>query len=417
MRGAAPAHRAIGEDDMTSIPHTGRPRESRKPAVSDRVVYGGVDTHKELHVAAVVDGADAVLGTRSFSTTRAGYRALLSWIGEYGQLVRIGVEGTGSYGAGLARHLAKAGVTVLEVDRPDRSDRRRKGKDDDLDAINAARAALHNRRTTIPKSKDGAVEALRVLRTARAQAVRERRNALQLLRMTIVAAPDEVRDHVRNLTRMQLIRVVAAWRPDVSNVADPVTAYRVGLKSLARRYLELTDEITDLDELINPLVEALAPQLLARLGIGIEIAGQMLVTAGDNPDRMKSEAGFAMLCGVAPLPASSGMTQRHRLNRGGDRQANRALHLAVVSRIRMDPKTQAYVARKTAEGHSKLEIIRCLKRYLAREVYYLLHPGQQHIARRPYRRSAPRPHFPVGSSIAATTAGAQARSRWSTPTG
>jgi len=376
----------IGEDDMTRIAENAQPGQRRARRVPERVVYGGVDTHKELHVAAVVDAGETVLGTRSFSTTRAGYRALLAWVGEYGQLARIGVEGTGSYGAGLTRHLAKAGVTVLEVDRPDRSDRRRKGKDDDLDAINAARAALHNHRTTIPKSKDGAVEALRVLRTARAQAVRERRNALQLLRMTIVAAPDEVRDHVRKLTRMQLIRVVAAWRPDVSNAADPITAYRVGLKSMARRYLELTDEITGLDDLITPLVEALAPQLLARLGIGIEIAGQMLVTAGDNPARMKSEAGFAMLCGVAPLPASSGMTQRHRLNRGGDRQANRALHLAVVSRIRMDPKTQAYMARKTAEGHSKLEIIRCLKRYLAREIYYLLNPGQQHIARRPYRR-------------------------------
>jgi hypothetical protein len=139
-----------------------------------------------------------------------------------------------------------------------------------------------------------------VLRVARAHAVRERRNTLQLLRMTIVAAPDELRDQVRNLTRMQLIRILAAWRPDVSNAADPVTAHRVALKSMARRYLELSDEITDLDELINPLVEALAPQLLARLGIGIEVAGQMLVTAGGNPDRMGSEAAFAMLCGAAP---------------------------------------------------------------------------------------------------------------------
>lgn len=158
---------------------------------------------------------------------------------------------------------------------------------------------------------------------------------------------------------------------------------------MARRYLELTDEITDLDDLINPLVEALAPQLLERVGIGIEVAGQILVTAGDNPDRMTSEAAFAMLCGVAPLPASSGMTQRHRLNRGGDRQANRALHLAVISRIRLDPKTQAYVAKKTAEGHSKLETIHCLKRYLCREVSFLLNPGQTTIARRPYRRGTP----------------------------
>lgn len=348
----------------------------------DRVVFGGVDTHKELHVAAVIDAGEQVLGTRSFSTTRAGYRAMLAWTAQFGELARIGIEGTGSYGAGLTRHLAKAGVVILEVDRPDRSDRRRKGKDDDLDAISAARAALHQQRTVTPKSKGGAVESLQVLRVGRAHAVRERRSALQLLRMTIISAPEELRDQIRNLTRMQLIRTLAAWRPDVSNATDPVTAYRVTLKSLARRYLELSDEIADLDELINPIVEALAPQLLARTGIGIEVAGQMLVTAGGNHDRMKSEGAFAMLCGVAPLPASSGMTQRHRLNRGGDRQANRALHLAVISRLRLDPKTQAYVAKKTAQGHSKLEIIRCLKRYLAREVYYLLNPGQPTTAQR-----------------------------------
>lgn len=358
---------------MTIIPDATGKHQPHPP------VFAGVDTHKEIHVAAVVDTAGTLLSTHSFSTTRAGYRALLTWVRSYGDPIRIGIEGTGSYGAGLTRHLAKHDVTVLEVDRPDRSDRRRRGKDDDLDAINAARAALHQRRTTIPKSKDGAVEALRILRIARAQAVRERRNALQLLRMSIVAAPDEVRDQIRNLTRMQLIRHLAAWRPDSSNATDPIVAYRIALKSLGRRYLELTDEIADLDDLINPIVEALAPQLLKQVGIGIEVAGQLLVTAGDNPDRMKSEAAFAMLCGVSPLPASSGMTQRHRLNRGGDRQANRALHLAVISRLRLDPRTKAYAAKKTAEGHSKMEIIRCLKRYLARETYFLLNPGIDNI--------------------------------------
>lgn len=361
---------------MTIISASPQQHHTQLSIRPDRVVFAGVDTHKELHVAAVIEASEQVLGTRSFSTTRAGYRAMLAWIAQFGDLARIGVEGTGSYGAGLTRHLAKAGVVVLEVDRPDRSDRRRKGKDDDLDAISAARAALHQRRTVTPKSKDGAVASLQVLRVGRAHAVRERRSALQLMRMTIISAPEELRDQIRNLTRMQLIRTLAAWRPDVSNATDPVTAYRVTLKSLARRYLELSDEIADLDELINPIVEALAPQLLQRTGIGIEVAGQMLVTAGGNHDRIKSEAAFAMLCGVAPLPASSGMTQRHRLNRGGDRQANRALHLAVISRLRLDPKTQTYVAKKTAQGHSKLEIIRCLKRYLAREVYYLLNPGQ-----------------------------------------
>ena len=191
---------------------------------------------------------------------------MLTWIGEYGTLIRIGVEGTGSCGAGLTRHLAKAGVTVLEVDRPDRSDRRRKGKDDDLDAINAARAAKTNQRTTTPKSKDGAVESLRVLRVTCAHAVREKRSALQRLRMTIISAPDELRDQVRDLTRMQLIRLLAAWRPDVANATDPATAYPVSLKSLARRYLELTDEVVDRGELINPIVKALAPQLLERVG-------------------------------------------------------------------------------------------------------------------------------------------------------
>lgn len=268
---------------MTSMTTAPRQRQHHPAGEVHVEVFAGVDTHKELHGAAVIDPTETVLGTRSFPTTRQGYRQMLTWIRSHGDLVRVGIEGTGSYGAGLTRHLAKADVTILEVDRPDRSDRRRKGKDDDLDAISAARAALHQRRTTVPKSRDGAVEALRVLRVTRAHAVRERRDALQLLRMTIVSAPDEVRDQVRHLTRMQLIRTLAAWRPDVSNAADPPTAYRVSLKSLARRYLELTDEIADLDELINPIVQALAPQLLARTGIGIEVAGQLLVTAGDNP--------------------------------------------------------------------------------------------------------------------------------------
>jgi transposase len=359
---------------MTSMHPSATTALTPTPVVS-QVVVGGIDTHKDLHVAAVIDPAEQVLGTASFSTTRAGYRALIRWMRGFGDLRRVGVEGTGSYGAGVTRHLTDAGVEVLEVDRPDRSDRRRKGKDDDLDAINAARAALHGRRTSTPKAKDGAVESLRVLRVTRGTAIRARRNALQLLRMTIVAAPEELRDQVRNLTRMQLIRTCAAWRPDPTNAADPVAATRIALKSLARRILELGDEIATLDQLIEPLVRTLGPQLLTRVGIGIEVAGQLLVTAGDNPQRLRSEPSFAMLCGVAPLPASSGMTRRHRLNRGGDRQANSALHLAVVTRIRVDKATRGYVARKTAAGHSMPEIIRCLKRYLAREIYYLLNPA------------------------------------------
>jgi transposase len=216
-----------------------------------------------------------------------------------------------------------------------------------------------------------------VLRLTRSTAVKGRRAALQLLRNHIVSAPEELRDQVRNLTRMQLIRTCAAWRPDTSGFRDPVCATRIALKSLARRILELDDEIAELDQLITTLASELAPRLLAATGIGVETAGQLLVTAGDNPARLRSEPAFAMLCGAAPLPASSGKTQRHRLNRGGDRQANSALHLIVVSRMRVDQRTKDYVARRIAQGHSKPEIIRCLKRMVAREVYYLLKPPTQ----------------------------------------
>ncbi len=346
---------------------------------ASRVVVGGIDTHKDLHVAAVLDTAGAVLGTQSFSTTRAGYRALVRWMRSFGDVRQVGIEGTGSYGAGVTRHLSDAGIEVFEVDRPDRSDRRLRGKSDTLDAENAARAVLAGRRTTTPKTKDGQVEALRVLRLTRSTAVKSRRAALQLLRNHIVSAPEELRDQVRNLTRMQLIRTCAAWRPDATGFRDPVVATRIALRSLARRILELNDEIADLDELIAPLVEELAPALVRAPGIGVEIAGQLLVTAGDNPDRLHSEAAFAMLCGAAPLPASSGKTQRHRLNRGGDRDANSALHLAVMVRMRADDRTRAYVARRTADGLSKMEIIRCLKRYLAREVFALLRADQRPV--------------------------------------
>jgi transposase len=347
--------------------------------VAGRSVVGGVDTHKDLHVAAVVDEHDRVLGSRCFPTTRQGYKQMLTWMRSFGSLQRVGIEATGTYGAGLLRYLQHAGIEVLEVTTPDRHDRRKRGKNDDLDAQNAAHAAFAGRRTVTPKSRDGMIESLRVLKACRKTAVAARRVALQMIHNTIVCAPDELREALRQMTRMQLIRTLAAWRPDLTDYRNVVSAYRITLKSLARRYLELHDEIADLDAMITAIVDELAPALVTRNSIGHGSAAQLLLTAGDNAARLQSEASFAALCGVSPVPASSGKITRHRLNRGGDRAANSALHIIAIGRLRTDPRTKAYVAKRIAEGHSKLEAIRCLKRYIAREVFTLILQRQKEI--------------------------------------
>jgi transposase len=295
----------------------------------------------------------------------------------FGSLQRVGIEATGSYGAGLLRYLQKAGVEVLEVTTPDKHDRRKRGKNDDLDAQNAAHAAFAGKRTVTPKSRDGMIESLRVLKACRKTAVAARRVALQMIQNTIVSAPDELREPLRNMTRMQLIRTLAAWRPDLTDYRNITSAYRITLKSLGRRYLELHDEIADLDTIVVAIVDELAPDLVARNSIGYQSAAQLLLTAGDNVQRLRSEASFAALCGVSPVPASSGKTTRHRLSRGGDRAANSALHIIAIGRLRTDPRTQAYVAKRISEGHSKLEAIRCVKRYIAREVFSLIKHRQQ----------------------------------------
>ncbi|WP_420636995.1 IS110 family transposase [Candidatus Palauibacter sp.] len=344
---------------------------ARRPVERGGIV-GGVDTHRDLHTAAVVTLEGTVLGTESFPTTRAGYRAMPRWFRSHGRLLRVGVESTGSYGAGIARHLGLSGVPVLEVTGPDPAARRARGKDDALDAVAAAEAARTGCRVQVAKDRGGAMEAPRVLRTTRKTAVKSRRAAPQQLHNTIVAAPDEVRDRIRDLTRMRRLRVCAAWRPDATRSRDPAVATRLSLKSLARGVLALDEEIAALDRHIAPLVEELAPDLLALEGVGVASAGEPMVAAGENPGRLRSEASFAMLCGACPLPASSGKTRRHRLNRGGNRQANSALHMIVVCRMRTDQRTRDYVERRTREGLSKREVMRCLKRYVAREVYRVL---------------------------------------------
>jgi transposase len=339
-------------------------------------VTGGVDTHGQTHHAAVLDHLGRQLGDREFPTTPSGYRSLLAWMAGHGQLERVGIEGTGTYGAALTRQLRAAGVQVVEVDRPDRKARRAHGKSDPLDAYSAARSALAGTATGTPKARDGRVEAIRALRVARSSAVKARSQTTNQLKSLLITAPAELREQLRSLTTTALIATCARLRP-TGDVADPATAIKTALRRLARRHEYLSAEIGDADTELRALVTAAAPSLIALPGVGPEVAGQLLTTLGDNPERLHSEAAFAHLCGVAPIPASSGRTHRHRLNRGGDRAANNALYVVVLGRLRYDPRTRAYAARRTTEGLSKPEIIRCLKRYVARELYNALQPTQQ----------------------------------------
>ncbi|MGH3535303.1 MAG: IS110 family transposase [Pseudonocardiaceae bacterium] len=335
-------------------------------------VTGGVDTHKDTHTAAAVDLAGRVLGGEQFDACAAGYRALLGWLRSFGALALVGVEGTGAYGAGLAEYLREQHVPVVEIDRPDRKTRRWQGKSDPVDAEAAARAALAGRRTGIPKRHNGRIEALRTLRVVRRSAVQHRATVARQIKTLTITAPEQLRATLRELGDRRLIAVCAAWRPDVAQAGQPLVATKLALRTLARRHQRLSQEIDELDALIIPLVGQIAPALLCLNGVGPDVAGQLLVTAGENPERLRSEATFAMLCGAAPLPASSGKTNRHRLNRGGDRAANSALYRIVLCRLRWDERTRQYMERRTKEGLSKKEIIRCLKRYVAREIYQVL---------------------------------------------
>jgi transposase len=339
-----------------------------------RVITGGVDTHAGLHVAAALDPIGGLLGVREFPATAAGYASLLGWLGGFGGIAVVGVEGTGSYGAGLARHLAAAGVRVAGVDRPDRQDRHRQGKSDPLDAVSAARAAQSGRASGAPKGRDGAVEAIRALMVAKRSARHERTQANGQARALIVTGPDELRARFAGHTPAALAAAIAALRPRPGDV--PGYATRVALRELGRRVQFLDTQLDRLDELIGPLAAARAPGLLALHGVGPDTAALLLVAAGDHPERLRSESSWAHLCGVAPIPASSGkVAGRYRLNRGGNREAGQALWRIVITRMRSHPATRAYAGRRTREGLSKREIIRCLKRYVAREVYRHLRDG------------------------------------------
>jgi transposase len=343
---------------MTTMPSTARP------------VIGGVDTHADTHVAAACDQLGSVLATKSFPTTTVGYRRLLVWLRGFGEVVSVGVEGTGSYGSGLARYLADHDVEVIEVNRPNRQVRRRHGKTDVVDAIAAARAVINGDATGRPKSHDGGVEALRALKIVHRSANKSRTQALNQIRDLITTAPDELRSELRGLKRRTLLATCVAFRP--ADRDDLTSITKLALRGLARRVHDLDDEIVLLNVRRRRITTATAPELVAAFGIGPDTATGLLLAAGDNPERLRNERSWASLLAAHPVEASSGKVIRHRLNRGGDRHGNSALWRIVMVRTGTDPTTKAYVERRTKEGKSKTEIIRCLKRYVARETYDLL---------------------------------------------
>ncbi|MGW8528412.1 MULTISPECIES: IS110 family RNA-guided transposase [Nocardiopsidaceae] len=335
------------------------------------VVTAGVDTHGHTHHAAVIDPLGRHLADREFPATGTGYRHLSSWLSSHGTVAAVGVEGTGAYGAELSRHLARQGLRVVEVDRPDRKTRRMKGKSDPIDAYAAATAVASGRACGTPKTRDGVVEAVRSLRVVRRSAVKARTQAINQARQLVITSPEQVRAGLRGLSAKVLATTCARLRPG-ADLADPAQAVKFALRRLGRRIIALEEELAGLDAELGALTRRAAPELLELKGVGPDVAGQLLATAGDNPGRLASEAAFAHLCGVAPVPASSGRRDRHRLNRGGDRAANHALHTIVLVRMRWDGRTRAYVERRTGQGLSKKDIMRCLKRHVAREVYRVL---------------------------------------------
>jgi transposase len=366
-------------------------------------VIVGVDTHKDVHVAVAIDTLGRQLAQTSVTTSARGLRDLLDWARQLGEDRRWGVEGTGSYGAGLTRHLLGCGETVREVSRPGRRLRRDRGRSDPLDAEAAARSVLADQSLVAPKDSRDVSESLRQLRATRRAAVKARTQAANQLQALLVGAPDDLRASLGPGSIGQIAARCARLRP--GDVLQPREACKLSLRSSARRWLHLSVEIEELRGAIISITTQAAGVLLDQYGVGPEVAAALLITAGGNSDRLTSEASFAALCGVSPIPASSGKTHRYRLNRGGDRQANCALHTVALVRMRSDPRTRAYAARRTADGLSHRDIMRCIKRYLARELYPLVLATQRGFKHRGVSQSD-RPDgalTPRGSSMTSQT--------------
>jgi transposase len=335
-------------------------------------IVGGIDTHKDTHTVAAIDAVGRALGNATFPASSAGYALLLEWLRNFGEVDRVGIEGTGSYGAGVTTHLRRHGVAILEVNRPNRQQRRRNGKSDPADAEAAARATLAGEATGVPKSQEGVVEVIRILRLQRRSAIHARTQVANQVHAVVATAPESLRGSLASLPLSGLLARARKMR--CSSPEDTASASQLVLRGLARRWDQLDREIAALDKHLTALVTKAAPKLVELRGVGVDVAGTLLVAAGDNPERLVNESSFAAMCGVSPVDASSGRQHRHRLNRGGNRDANRALWVVALVRLRTDARTQTYAARRTAEGLSKPEVLRCVKRYIAREVFKLLRP-------------------------------------------
>lgn len=338
-----------------------------------QAVIGGIDCHSDFHVVAALDALGRVMGTESFPATSAGYRLTYMWLASFGRIAAVGVESTGSFGAALTRSLIERGCRVIEINQPHPHLRSRRGKNDAIDAEAAARKVLSGEATAAAKDTTGVVEAIRQLSVARNSAVKACTAALCQLGDLLVTAPAALREQLDGRRTLEAKAAVCArLRPDTDRLADPAQAAKTALCTLGRRIARLGAEAADLERHLDRLVAAAAPSTLSRLGCGTHHTATLLVAAGENIDRLGSEASFAHMCATAPVPASSGRTSRHRLNFAGNRAANRALHMIVLVRLRYCERTRSYMERRLTEGKTKKEVIRCLKRFVARELYRTL---------------------------------------------
>lgn len=375
---------------------------SANPIDTDALL-AGIDTHKHTHHVAIVDHLGRAVADREFSTTSRGYAQIVEFLHAYERVVLVGVEGTGSYGAGISRVLAAEDFTVLEVVRHNRQARRLRGKSDPIDAYQAALAVIAGTDTSIPKSADGAVESMRILISERRSAAKTKTQTLNQVHALLITAPEAVRNAYRSLTGAKLLSALARSRPGAGQSGEPELVARQTLKRLAARHSMLSGEVAAIDSQLESLVRTVNPSLLSVNGVGPLTAATLLVAAGDNPERLATKASFAALAGAAPIPASSGQRTRHRLSRGGNRHANAALHRIVLLRIRhREPRTLAYFARRRAEGLTDRDIMRCLKRHIANEIYAaLLNPTAGDAAGSQLRAQRQRAGVPI-SVLAAT---------------